>query len=261
MIIVIIAGGSGTRLWPLSQADHPKHLLTLTGKTSLLQNTVARARKITPTVYVITERSQVGEVHKQLPDIPSNYIIAEPGRRGTASCIVLALATLAQHHPVSEPVVFFHSDSHIADQEGFAKAVETAAAASAQHSQIALIGIRPTYAATGFGYIHRGAPVKNRQELYEVRSFMEKPNAATANKYLKEGTYLWNIGLFAAPIKVWHAAFKKYAPDLAEGYDALAKAMEAPGTLSESYLALKNQPIDTALIERAEDLLVVPGSF
>ncbi|HEX7260086.1 MAG TPA: sugar phosphate nucleotidyltransferase [Candidatus Saccharimonadia bacterium] len=261
MIIVIIAGGSGTRLWPLSQANYPKHLLALTGKTSLLQNTVARARKITPTVYVITERSQVGEVHNQLPDVPGNYIIAEPGRRGTASCIVLALAVLAENHPPTEPVVFFHADSHIADQEEFAKAVEAAAGASAQHSRITLIGVRPTYAATGFGYIHRGAPVKSRQELYEVKSFMEKPNAATAHKYIKEGTYLWNIGLFAAPIETWKKAFKQYAPDLAEGYEALATSMDDPAALSERYLALKNQPIDTAVIEKAEGLLVVPGAF
>ncbi len=261
MIIVIIAGGSGTRLWPLSQENYPKHLLALTGKTSLLQNTVARARAITPTVYVITERSQVGEVHKQLPDIPSNYIIAEPGRRGTASCIVLALATLAEHHPASEPVVFFHADSHIADREEFAKAVETAASASVHHSQIALIGVRPTYAATGFGYIHRGAQVKSRQELYEVQSFMEKPNAATAHKYMKAGTYLWNIGLFAAPIEVWERALKTYAPELAQGYRQLAKALDDPSKLSEVYLSQKSQAIDIALIEKASGLLVVPGAF
>ncbi len=260
MIIVIIAGGSGTRLWPLSQANYPKHLLTLTGETSLLQNTVERAYKAAKTVYVITEQSQVDEVQKQLPNVPPERIIAEPGRRGTAFCIVLALATLAKHHPADEPIVFFHADSHIADQEGFAKAVNAAAAASKKYAQITLIGVHPTYPATGFGYIHRGAQVDGH-ELYKVESFMEKPDSATATRYQKSGTYLWNIGLFAAPLTVWQKAFKAHAPELAKGYAEVAKVIDQPDELKQAYATFKSQPIDTALIEKTKGLLVVPGSF
>lgn len=259
MIIVIIAGGSGTRLWPLSQSNYPKHLLKLTGEKSLLQNTVARASQLSERVYVVTEQSHAGEVAKQLPELPPERIMSEPGRRGTASCIVLALATIASQTQGDEPVVFLHADAHITNQEEFALSVERAAAASTHNQRITLIGVEPTYPATGFGYIHRGSA--GPDHTYEVRSFKEKPDADTAAKYLASGEYLWNMGLFAAPLSVYKRAFADYAPDLAKALEDISKVIGDPERLSEVYLALNSQPIDTALIEKDPKLLVVPGSF
>jgi mannose-1-phosphate guanylyltransferase/mannose-6-phosphate isomerase len=261
MIIVVIAGGSGTRLWPLSQSDRPKHLLSLTGEKSLLQNTVERARSIAETVYVITEESHSKEVAAQLPELSTNQIIVEPARRGTASCIVLALATVATKQVGDEPIVFLHADHHIVDQVGFIDTVKRASDASRELGRIALIGVQPTYPATGFGYIECGEAVADNANLFEVKRFKEKPSAATAERYLAAGTYLWNVGLFAAPLPVFTDSFEHNAPDLAKAYQGLSAAIANPTELSKLYLKLPNRPIDTALIEKDPNLLVVPGRF
>ena len=259
MIIVIIAGGSGTRLWPLSQSNYPKHLLKLTGSKSLLQNTVSRAQQLADTIYVITERSHAPEVAAQLPSVPDDHIIVEPGRRGTASCILLALATIGARQPGDEPIVFLHADAHITNQKEFTATVQQAAAASAEYRRITLIGVEPTYPATGFGYIQCGEPAGGG--TYSVRSFKEKPDSATAKQYLQGSGYLWNMGLFAAPLSVFIASFKANAPDLARAYDVIKSQLGNYQKLTAAYLALPNQPIDTALIEKDPNLLVVPGSF
>jgi len=196
MIIVIIAGGSGTRLWPLSQPDYPKHLLKLTGKNSLLQNTYNRAKAVASEIYIVTEISHSSEVQTQLPDLPPEHIIIEPARRGTASCIILALATIQAEHP-DEDVAFIHADHHIIDVDGFTKTVTAACQAAREHTKITLIGLKPTYPATGFGYIQIGNVVEtiNGLDVHEATNFKEKPDFATAQKYLKGGDYLWNLGL------------------------------------------------------------------
>ncbi len=259
MIIAIIAGGSGTRLWPLSQPDYPKHLLKLTGKTSLLQNTYKRAKTSTDIIYVVTEASHAHEVKAQLHDLPAENVIIEPARRGTASCIILALATIQAKYP-DEEVVFIHADHHIVDVAGFAKTVTAATEAARKHSKITLIGLRPTYPATGFGYIKLGAAMEqiNGLEVDEADSFKEKPDFETAQTYVESGQYLWNLGLFAAPISVFTDIMQESAPGLYAGYQSL---LQAGDEIEERYLALESQPIDTALIENTKRILVIPGEF
>lgn len=262
MVIVIIAGGSGTRLWPLSQGNHPKHLLSLTGETSLLQNTYRRSRLICDEVYVVTEASHSDEVARQLPDLAAHQLIVEPARRGTASCIVLALARLRQHHDKSEEVVFLHADHHITDFEGFARTVRAAVEASSEHASIALIGLTPTYAATGFGYIESGKQLSTSQDLpvKRVSSFKEKPELEVAKTYLEKGNYLWNLGLFAASLERFEVEMSQCAPVLSAAYKSLVE--EADEAAAKAlYLEMESQPIDTALIEKTANLIVVPGSF
>ncbi len=263
MIVVIIAGGSGTRLWPLSQGDHPKHLLKLTGDRSLLQNTYQRARAVAELVYVVTEQSHASEVRLQLPEVPDARVIVEPGRRGTASCFALALAVIARDNIGDESVLFMHADHHIVDEESFTRTVKCAAAESAKHRSITLIGIKPTYPATGFGYIEcaQYVEIMDGLEVSQVSRFVEKPDLETASTYLAEDKYLWNMGLFAAPPSVFQEAFSKYAPELEDAYLNIKAALGEPAKLADAYLALGNQAIDTALVEKMPNLLVVGGTF
>src|SRR5580700_11335490 len=144
MVIVIIAGGSGTRLWPLSQGNHPKHLLSLTGDRSMLENTYRRAKQAVndaANIYVVTEISHSQQVRQQLEELAEDHIVVEPGRRGTVSCFVLALAKIAADRGPDEVVVFIHADHHIPDVDGFARAVKAAAEGSTATKSIALVGL------------------------------------------------------------------------------------------------------------------------
>lgn len=259
MIIVIIAGGSGTRLWPLSTGDYPKHLLTVTGEQSLLQNTFDRASQLASDIYVISEASHAQHVYAQLPDLPEDNIIVEPGRRGTASCVIAALARIKQSHDETEPIVFMHADHHIRDTVSFIESLQAAAEASVQHQRLVLLGVVPSRPETGFGYIQRGEHA-NGGLIYDVMSFKEKPDKSTAQQYMDSGVYLWNMGYFVAPLAVFEQRLRDHAPHLWENYQKLYQSADKDEHDSH-YLEFKNEPIEYPLIEKVPDLLVVPGSF
>lgn len=259
MIIVIIAGGSGTRLWPLSTGGYPKHLLSVTGEQSLLQNTFDRASRLADDIYVISEASHVRHVYAQLPDLPEENVIVEPGRRGTASCVIAALARIKQSHDDDEPIVFMHADHHIRDIASFVEGVQAAVDASLKHQRMVLLGAVPTRPETGFGYIQRGEHA-NGGLIYGVMSFKEKPDKSTAQEYMESGAYLWNMGYFVAPLTVFEQRIRDHAPHLWENYQKLRQA-ESKKEHDEHYLGFANEPIDYPLIEKVPDLLVVPGSF
>ncbi len=259
MIIVIIAGGSGTRLWPLSTGDYPKHLLSITGEQSLLQNTFDRAIRLADDIYVISEASHAKHVYTQLPDLPEENVIVEPGRRGTASCVVAALARIKQSHDSDEPIVFMHADHHIRDTVSFVEGVQAAVDASLKYQRMVLLGAVPTRPETGFGYIQRGEHA-NGGMIYDVMSFKEKPDKSTAQEYMESGAYLWNMGYFVAPLSVFEQRIHDHAPHLWENYQKLCRA-ESKKEHDDYYLNFKNEPIDYPLIEKVPDLLVVPGSF
>lgn len=260
MTIVIIAGGSGSRLWPMSTPDYPKHLLRLTNEKSLLQNTYERAKLLTDDVYVISEGSHINHVFEQLPDLDKVHAVIEPGRRGTASCVISALARIRKHHDSDEPVIFMHADHHIRDTSGFVDTVKRAAAMSSENSKIVLLGLEPTSPATGFGYIERGDNANGGRPIYKVVSFKEKPDRKTAQKYLSSGRYLWNMGYFVAPLSVFEEAINKHSATLKKNYKKLREAKN-DAEHDKRYMSFKSEPIDTALIERVQDLLVMPGTF
>lgn len=260
MIIVVIAGGQGTRLWPLSKSDYPKHLLNLIDDNSLLQNTISRIESLASEIYVVPESSHVDEVKKQLPDL-ADKIILEPARRGTAHCIIYALAELKKLHKPDEVVVFLHADHHIGDISAFQETVEAAARSAADLQRITLIGVAPDYPATGFGYIKTGKEIASEygQPVLAVEKFVEKPNEKTAREYLKSKQYLWNLGLFAGTIDSFENEMKAVNSKLYERYTTL---IEKSGQVqADYYLSLPNEAIDTALIEKIPDLAVVPGHF
>lgn len=263
MIVLIVAGGSGTRLWPLSVPDYPKHLLTIVGDKSLLQNTFERAKKITSPdkIYISTEVSHAHHVLDQLPELKESNVIVEPARRGTMPCITNALQIIAGIHGDDEPIASIWADQHVRAVEGFVETFRYAGIMSEKHQRIVLVGIEPDEASTKFGYIKQANQVDNELFLHDVDSFEEKPDRSTAQKYLDSGNYLWNAGYFVAPYKVFRDRIEKYADGhWSEQLVKLAKAKEEESKKA-IYLEYKDESIDTALIEKTPDLLVVPASF
>ncbi len=263
MIIVIVAGGQGTRLWPLSTNHKPKHLLSLTNEKSLLRNTYERVSKLTDKIYIIPEQSHADQILEHLPELTEENLFVEPGRRGTASCVLLALAKLQAKYGEDEDVAFLHADHHITNTKLFSDAVKLASKSAKQKNTISLIGLNPTYPATGFGYIKMGERAEglNDAEVFEVESFVEKPDQPTADEYVRSGQYLWNLGLFAGPIKSFTKACQEHNPDLYAGFVSLVGVINDKSRLDATYMALPSEPIDTALIEKLPKLLVVPGAF
>jgi mannose-1-phosphate guanylyltransferase/mannose-6-phosphate isomerase len=260
MIVVIIAGGSGTRLWPLSTPAYPKHLLKINrDNRSLLQNTYNRAKQLSDDIFIVSEVSHIHHVKSQLPDLSPKNFIVEPGRRGTASCIIAALVKIAANHDTDEPVTFLSADHYIRDTAGFVHSFNTAAKTAKKEGHIILVGAEPTYPATGLGYIQKDNLLSEENYVYNVHSFKEKPNFETAQKYLKSGKYLWNCGYFIGSINVFKKTMQKYSPKLYSDYLKLEKAKESE--FKNIYLNFENISIDYALIEKVKKLLVVPANF
>jgi len=260
MIVVIIAGGSGTRLWPLSTPDYPKHLLHINGdKLSLLQHTYERSKQLTKDIYVVSEVGHIEHVKQQLPELPEEAFIVEPARRGTANCITAALAYISKQHDNDEPIVSIHADHYIRDSGGFAHSLKLASEVSAATKQIVLVGVEPDYPAIQFGYIQKGELFDEERSVYNVKSFKEKPDLITAQKYLDSGNYLWNCGYFVGSINTFKQKMQAYAPTLLATYEKLLAA--DPAEYEQTYTGLESNAIDYALIEKVEDLLVVPAAF
>lgn len=260
MIIVIVAGGSGTRLWPLSTPDYPKHLLKLNGDPySLLQHTYERAKQITDQIYVVSESGHISHVKKQLPELSEDHFIIEPARRGTASCIVAALAYIASRHDLDEPIASIHADHYIRDTAGFTHCFQVADEVCRSEKRIVLVGVEPTYPATCFGYIQKGELLKEEPYVFNVHSFKEKPEFDVAEAYFASGNYLWNCGYFVGSINTFVASMQQHAPELYESYQKLLNS--SPEDYEATYLGFKSIAIDYALIEKVPDLLVVPATF
>lgn len=262
MITVIIAGGSGTRLWPLSTSRQPKQLLSLTSERTMVQQAYDRASHLGDAIYVVTEASHAEDLRAQLPELSDDAFLIEPGRRGTAHCIIFALDYIARHHDGDEPVAFIHSDHHVRDMDGFARSFHTAANVSVKNHEITLIGIEPTFPSTGFGYIERDGVIDEASGVYDVASFKEKPDYETALSYVESGTYLWNCGYFVGSVEIFLDEMRISAPELMTSYETLAGITEhGSDTYNQAYLDLDNQVIDIALIEKASKLAVVAASF
>lgn len=262
MITVIIAGGSGTRLWPLSTPSYPKQLLRLTSDRTMIQMAYDRAALLGNKVYIVTEASHADALKSQLPELADDRFIIEPGRRGTGNCIVMALDYLSRIEPMDEPIAFIHADHQVRDKKGFAASFKVAAETSKENNSITLIGVEPTFPSTGFGYIKKGEPVTNDSRICYVASFKEKPDFETAKEYVESGDYYWNCGYFVGSSNVFLNEMKESAPDLLDSYEMLHKISDTKSKeYNDAYLSLKDAVIDTALIEKAKNLNVVSANF
>lgn len=263
MILIIVAGGSGTRLWPLSTPEYPKHLLNIVGDKSLLQNTFERAKQVTSIdkIYVSTEASHSDYVFNQLTELPAENIIIEPARRDTMPCILNALQFISTRHPQDEPIASIHADHHIRDTQGFAQGLKVAGKVSKDQGKITLLGVEPIHPDSKYGHIRKGKVVDQQDFVYEIKGFKEKPEYRLAQEYFESGEYLWNMGYFVAPYNVFEKAIRTYADShWSNQLDRLSK-VKSQKERDEIYLDFEKLAIDYALIEKVPDLLVIPGAF
>ncbi|RAX20563.1 MULTISPECIES: mannose-1-phosphate guanylyltransferase [unclassified Actinomyces] len=266
---IIPAGGAGTRLWPLSRKARPKFLLDLTGTgRSLLQGTVARLAPLAATTTVVTGVAHVPAVARQLPDLPEENLLAEPAPRDSMAAIGLATALIARRHGREAIVGSFAADHLVADVAAFQEAVRQAAAL-AEAGWLVTIGIQATGPSTAFGYIHAGEAldVPGAPDGHRVLDFAEKPDAATAARYLATGDYRWNAGMFVvrAGVLLDHLAVGR--PALAAGLDEIAAAWDTPArdaVMARVWPGLEAIAIDHAIAEpvaAAGGVATVPGNM
>ncbi|MGZ4603213.1 MAG: mannose-1-phosphate guanylyltransferase [Kineosporiaceae bacterium] len=269
-VAVVPAGGAGTRLWPLSRAERPKFLLDLTGcGRSLLQQTLDRLLPLTGRggVVVVTGAAHVGAVVDQLPELDPADVLAEPSPRDSAAAICLAAAVVARRRP-GVVVGSFAADHVVRDVPAF-HAVVREAVATARAGYIVTIGIEPDRPATAFGYIQADEPlaIEGAPSALAVRSFVEKPDAATAAGYLAAGGYRWNAGMFVARADVLLDELAMHRPELHAGIVKLADAWDTPGgqaALDAVWPTLEKVAIDYAVAEPAAAagrVAVVPAAF
>jgi mannose-1-phosphate guanylyltransferase len=264
---VILAGGSGTRLWPLSRAGHPKFLHPLTGTSStLLQATAERLDGLATadTTMVVTGVAHAAAVARQLPDLPDDNILVEPAPRDSCAAIGLAAAIIAEREPTAL-MGSFASDHLVADVAAF-QSVVRAAAVGAQAGKLMTIGITPTRAETGYGYLKCGA-VSADSQIRAVEEFAEKPDAERAEAYVRSREYLWNASMFVWRVDVFLNELARQQPELHAGLRRIAAAWHGPrreDRLTEIWPTLKKISVDYAVMEgaAAEGLVAtVPGSF
>lgn len=263
--VVIMAGGIGTRFWPLSRTSYPKQFLDIlnVGKT-LIQMTFERFAGFIPVenIYVVTSDEYVNIVKTQLPELPLQNILAEPSRKNTAPCIAYISFKLEQIDPEALLIVA-PSDHLIADNIAFTKVSLEALSFVRKHTALVTLGINPTSPNTGYGYIQYEQPPIS-DNVYKVKTFTEKPNLELAKTFLASGEFLWNAGIFVWQVKNIIKAFEKYLPELYELFAAQRNRFntsEEEAALQHIYPFCTTISIDFGIMEKADNVYVIPSSF
>jgi mannose-1-phosphate guanylyltransferase len=251
MYAIVMAGGSGTRLWPLSRRKTPKQLLPLTGEVSLLQQSVARLEPLLQPhdIYVITAESHVHATQRQLPQLPEGNILGEPLARSTA--VAAALGAVLARRQTDEVAIVLPADHYVADADAFLAAIREAVV-TAERGYLVVLGVTPAHPATGYGYVTRGEPLFATGTA-AVTAFVEKPDAKTAKGLVAAGA-LWNAGVFVWSGYAFRQALERYQPALTAALDEVAKMPRTPGWQTDARALLEPLPaisIDAGIAEPA----------
>jgi mannose-1-phosphate guanylyltransferase len=263
--VAIMAGGIGSRFWPMSRTNMPKQFLDIlhTGKT-LIQETFDRYNKLVPAenIYIVTSLEYVDIVKKQLPLLPVENIVAEPSKKNTAPCIAYIAFKLLQKDP-DALMIAAPADNLILEADEFIKTATKALDFVDHINALVTIGIKPAYPNTGYGYIQHDM-AEAGPSIYKVITFTEKPNLELAKAFVASGDFLWNAGIFTWKVKNLLAAFEKYLPEMYEVFAAEKDKLNTPGeaaAIEQIYPQCASISIDFGIMEKADNVYVIPASF
>ena len=263
--VAIMAGGIGSRFWPKSRTSFPKQFLDIlnTGRT-LIQSTYDRFVQFIPAenIYIVTSKQYEKIVQEQLPQIPKQNILCEPSRKNTAPCVAYISYKLQQLNPKSN-LICAPADHIVLDQTNFVKTSLEALDFTEKHNALLTLGIKPTHPNTGYGYIQYEQPGVT-DNVYEVKTFTEKPDKELAKTFIASGDFLWNAGIFVWQTKRIIEAFEKFLPEIHEVFEGSKELFNTPGesaAIDEIYPQCVNISIDYGIIEKADNIYVIPSSF
>jgi mannose-1-phosphate guanylyltransferase len=264
---LILAGGSGERFWPLSRQARPKQLLRLVSDKALLEETLARLEGLVAPerILILTNTEQESAVRALLGNFPKENIVAEPAKRDTAAAVALGTGWVAARDHAAIMVVL-PADHVIANRAAFQETLALAADAAEETSELVTIGIKPTWACPGFGYIEQGKPVHLRKRadkdaIHRVLRFREKPNLDLAETFLRKGNFRWNAGMFVWSVPTVLREFNRHAPELADFISRVRAPDNFERALRERFSKLPRISFDYAIMEKADRVLVVEASF
>lgn len=263
---LIMAGGSGTRFWPISRKRYPKQALKLIGEKEMINLTIDRCDPLIGGVdmHIITNEEQkdlLADIVGQR--LPEGNIFAEPSARNTAPCILYSVLKLQKRYG-DVVVCVLSADHYIKDEAEFRRQLQYAANYAAQNDVIVTLGIVPTFPSTGYGYIKKGMQLEYDVEIHQVERFVEKPDIETANSYLADGGYLWNSGMFVFRISTILDSYRKYMPEMCKAISPLEEVLDTDKekrALAEIYPKLEKISFDYAIMEHETRVVVIPGDF
>lgn len=264
LFAVIMAGGVGSRFWPRSKEKTPKQLLKILGENTMIQDTVGRIKDLIPyeNIFIVTNKIQKEEIIKQLPNLKKENIIEEPFGRNTAACIGLA-SVLIQNIEKDSVTIVLPADHIIKDKEIFLETINNAAKFAFESKGLVTIGIQPTRPETGYGYIQIDDR-KVSENIYKVYTFAEKPNYATAVRFLESGDFMWNSGMFIWLTDSILNEINKHMPDLYEGLIQIKNSIgtiEFEKTVNHVYGTLRSISIDYGIMEKSDKVFLTKGTF
>ncbi len=257
---LILAGGSGERFWPVSRRVRPKQLLKLVSERTLLEDTVQRLEGMVPPerILILTNVEQEAAVRALLPDFPEENIVAEPAKRDTAAAVALGAGWVAARDHLATMVVL-PADHVIKDTAAFQSTLTAAAEVAQETGGLVTIGIKPTWACPGFGYIEQGEPL--REGVHHVVRFREKPNTELAETFVRKGNFRWNAGMFVWSVSTVLSEFNRHAPELACFIAQLTVPEMFDRTLQSRFADLPKISFDYAIMEKADRVLMVEAGF
>lgn len=266
--LVIMAGGVGSRFWPMSTAEKPKQFIDVLGiGKSLLQLTVERFKTLVDAenIWVVTNKTYADTVAEQLPDMPRNHILCEPCRRNTAPCIAYVSWRIKSKDPKAN-IVVSPSDHIVMDVAEFQRVITECLKFTAESDAIVTLGMKPTRPETGYGYIEANLSANSlrNKEIFRVDSFREKPDQETAKQYIAKNNYFWNAGIFIWNVSTIVNAFRMYQPSISKIFEGMLSVYgteKEQETIDRLFPECKDISVDYAIMEKAEEIFVYPADF